>query len=93
MTNVPDLAVPPGATADDWCDLTGIDGDIARALTWSRHDTDKVGVAVDGWQYADGAITRCISLYDAEDNELTAPDARRLAAALLNAADELDRPL
>ncbi len=32
-----------------------INGDPARALLWSRHDTDKIGVAVDGWQTADGA--------------------------------------
>jgi hypothetical protein len=89
MTTTPNLPVPAGATADDWCDLTDIDGDMARALTWSRHDTDKVGVAVDGWQSADGTVERCVSLYDA-DKELTAADARRLAAALLNAADELD---
>jgi hypothetical protein len=90
MTTTPNLPVPAGATADDWCDLTDIHGDMARALTWSRHDTDRVGVAVDGWQNIDGTIVRGVSLYDAQDKELTAADARRLAAALLNAADELD---
>lgn len=89
-TTPPDLPVPAGATADDWLDLTDIHGDMARALTWSHHDTDKVGVTVDGWQYADGRVERSVSLYDA-DKELSAADARRLAAALLNAADELDR--
>jgi hypothetical protein len=89
MTTTPNLPVPAGATADDWCDLTDIHGDMARALTWSRHDTDKVGVAVDGWQSADGTIDGGVSLYDV-DKELSAADARRLAAALLNAADELD---
>ena len=88
----PDLPVPApaGATADDWGYLTGIDNDRARALLWSRHDTDKIGVAVDGWQTAHGDITRGISLYDT-DKELTAADARQLAAALLNAADQLDQ--
>jgi hypothetical protein len=89
MTTTPDLPAPPGATADDWLDLTDIDGDMARALTWARYDTDKIGVAVDGWQTAGGDVTRAVSLYDTE-KELTAADARRLAAALLNAADELD---
>jgi hypothetical protein len=89
MTTTPNLPIPAGASADDWCDLTDIDGDMARALAWSRHDTDKVGVAVDGWQCADGTVVRGVSLYDTE-KELTAADARRLAAALLNAADELD---
>jgi hypothetical protein len=36
-----------------------------------------------------GHVTRAVSLYDV-DQELSAADARRLAAALLNAADELD---
>jgi len=44
----PNLPVPAGATADDWSDLTDIDGDMARSLTWSRHDAAGVGVAVDG---------------------------------------------
>lgn len=89
MITTPNLPIPAGATADDWCDLTDIDGDMARALTWTRHDTDKIGVAVDGWQIADGTVIRCVSLYDTQ-KELDADDARRLAAALLNAADELD---
>ena len=53
MHTTPDLPVPAGATADPWFDM--INGDPARALLWSRHDTDKIGVAVDGWQTADGA--------------------------------------
>src|ERR1700694_1872744 len=87
--NLPNLPVPAGATADDWCDLTDIEGDVARSLTWSRHDTDRVGVAVDGWQYADGRIDRSVSLYQ-RDTELTAADARALARALIAALDVLD---
>jgi hypothetical protein len=91
MTTTPNLPVPPGATADDWSDLTdSIDGGVARALTWSRHDTNKIGVAVDGWQHADGTIDRAVSQYDA-DKELTAADARQLAAALLDAADDVEK--
>jgi hypothetical protein len=90
-TTPPNLPVPAGATADDWCDLPAVDGGMARALTCSGHDPDKGGSAVDGWQNTDGRVDRGISLYDAQDKELTAADARRLAAALLNAADELDR--
>ena len=92
-TNFPDLPIPAGATADDWCDLTDIEGDVTRSLTWSRHDAARVGVAVDGWQYADGRVTRWVSLYDTECKELTAEGARQLAAALLDAADELERLL
>ncbi len=91
MTTTPDLPVPSGAEADDWMDLTDIDGAQARTLTWSHHDTDKIGVAVDGWQYADGRVTPCVSLYDADGKELSAANARRLAAVLMDAADELDR--
>ena len=54
MPNTPNI--PAGATADDSSDFTDIDGDHARALLWLvRHDTDKIGVAVDGWQTVDGA--------------------------------------
>ena len=80
----------PGATADPWSEYTSIDDDHARGLLWSKHDTDKIGVAVDGWQTATGKITRGVSLYDT-DRELTAADARKLAAALMDAADHLDR--
>ena len=90
-TQLPDLPVPAGATAGDWCDLTDIEGGITRSLEWSRHDAAGVGVAVDGWQQADGRIDRCVSLYDTESKELTAAGARQLAAALVEAADALDR--
>ncbi|MGE5696582.1 MAG: hypothetical protein ACM4D3_15520 [Candidatus Sericytochromatia bacterium] len=62
-----------------------------RGLTWTRHDTDKIGGAVDGWQTATGTITAGVSLYDTEDKELTAADARKLTAALLDAADQRDK--
>lgn len=85
---LPNLPVPPGATADDWSEPVA--GEMARSLTWSRHDAAGVGVNVDGLQYNDGQVSRSISLYDT-DKELTSADARALAAALLEAADEYDR--
>jgi hypothetical protein len=90
MSTTPNLPVPAGATAGSWSE-PDCDGDQARTLTWSRHDTDEVGVTIEGWQSSDGDVDRCISIYDAGNAELSAADARRLAAALLNAADELDR--
>jgi hypothetical protein len=69
MTLTPNLPVPVGAVADDWCAVTDVDG-MSRSLTWSLHDTDLVGVAVDGWQYADGSVVRRISVYDAAYKEL-----------------------
>ena len=86
----PNLPVPPGATADDWCELTTDTSDLIRFLTWSKHDTDKIGVAVDGQQFSDGRVERQVMMYDS-DMPLTAEDARKLAAALLEAAEELDR--
>ena len=70
--DLPDLPIPASATAGHWSDLTDIEGGIVRSLEWSRHDAAGVGVAVDGWQQADGRIDRCVSLYDTESTELTA---------------------
>ena len=51
---LPDLPVPVGATAHDWCrNPTGRDGELIRYLSWSTHDA-AVGVGVDGAQFADG---------------------------------------
>ena len=86
--NTPALPVPAGATADDW-DSISLDNIPCRSLEWSRHDTDKVGVGVDGFQSATGEVTRCISLYLGHDG-LDADDARALAAKLIEAADSLE---
>jgi hypothetical protein len=91
MSNAPTIPVPAGATADEWNAITSAIGDTVRSLEWSRHDAAGIGVAVDGWQDSTGQVSRCISLYDTECKELTAEDARQLAAALIEAADELDR--
>lgn len=81
--------IPAGAHADDWYDSTT---DQVRSLTWSNHDTPKVGVGVDGRQYfSTGSVERYIALYPHTDSDLTASEARQLAAALLNAADKLDQ--
>jgi hypothetical protein len=57
----------PGATAGDW--LTDCSGEGARSLEWSKHDAAGIGVAVDGWQFEDGRVERCVSLYDTEGRE------------------------
>jgi hypothetical protein len=85
--DLPDLPVPT-RTADDWNSVGADSGLPVRSLAWSRHD--KVGVSVDGWQDAAGEFLRHISLYDTEGKQLTATDARALAAALLEAADALE---
>lgn len=90
----PNLPVPPGAEADEWMIPTEFPEDVVRFLTWSRHDTDKIGVAVEGSQYGDGRVDRSIGPYDnkmTDYRDLTTTDARQLAAALIEAADELDQ--
>ncbi|KUI29479.1 hypothetical protein AU196_03875 [Mycobacterium sp. IS-1742] len=65
--------------------------DVFRCLTWSRHDAAGLVVAVEGAQYADGRIERHVAAYPiAGCLELAAADARRLAGALLDAAEVLD---
>ena len=90
LGNVP---VPAGAVVGDWENLSEHveDMDVFRFLTWSRHDAAGVVVAVEGTQYGDGGVDRYIALRpESFRDELTAADARRLAAGLLDAADSLD---
>lgn len=90
-TNIPNLPVPAGATADDWPSITA-DGVLVRTLVWSEHDTEKVGVSVCAEQYGDdGRFTPEIVLFACDGASLDAAAARQLAAALLDAADALDR--
>lgn len=88
--STPDLPVPAGATADEWDSFCSTTGQLCRPLEWSRHDTDIVGVSVDGTQYSDGRVVRMISLYDVEDKGLNANSARELAAKLIEAADAME---
>jgi hypothetical protein len=88
-TNHPNLPIPAGADTDGWHNLTDRPGELIRYLSWSSHDAAGVGVGVDGAQYADGLVERYIRLYDA-DKELSADEARQLAAALIQAANALD---
>lgn len=89
MQSTPDLPVPAGFTADDRTILTDSQS-LVRFVTWSKHDAARVALAVDGAQYGDGHVDSHISLYDTECKELTAADARALAAALIGAADALE---
>ena len=86
------MPIPAGAIdVGAWYDL---DAEPARYFTGMRrviardnkdHDTL---VLVDGTQWADGRIERIISM---DDDNLTVEQARTLAAALIEAADEVDR--
>jgi hypothetical protein len=68
-------------------------GGYRRSLLWrSDGDPGEVSVDIDGWQRHDGSFTRHISLWATDDGgALTNAQARRIAAMLLDAADELER--
>ncbi len=89
-TTEPNVPLPAGATTDGWHSITN-DGLPSRSLEWSRHDTGTAGVSVDGWQDATGAYSKGVSVYGIEGKAVTAVEARDLAAALIEAADELDK--
>lgn len=86
----PDLPIPAGAKAGDW-DSIDLDGVLTRSLEWGRFDTVKVGVSIDGFQNARGEVSRSIALYDSVGRELTADDARALAAKLVEAAEAMEQ--
>lgn len=91
MTTNTSAPAPLPAPADaqhvaEWIHEQGLTG------RWFRGTTRTVAgarVIVNGWQQSDGAISRCIGV--TADIELTPAAARKLAAALLDAADELDQ--
>ena len=66
------------------------DGKWFRFFAGTTRDLGKTTVTISGLQYADGTITRSISV-DGDDESLDATQARKIATALLDAADELDR--
>ena len=84
------VAPPPG---DGWHYHWEHDGDGKwfRFFTGNTHEVDGgSAVRISGIQYADGTITRSISI-DGDTESLDAQQARKVAAALLDAADELDQ--
>ena len=87
---------PPDATeVDDWTewDRLGNQTVYARPYTASARDVGPVTVELAGVQYADGQVRRYILTRPngfGNDGEMTAAQARALAAELLNAADTLD---
>lgn len=87
----PNVPVPAGAVRDGWTSYDH-DGTLTRSLEWSSHDTANVGVTIDGWQRATGEYACDVSIYGVfECKSIDAVEARQLAAALLNAADDLDK--
>ncbi len=88
--NNPNIPLPAGATTCGWDTINTDTGTPERSMQWFEQDAGDVGVNIDGWQQIDGTYTCGISVYGMSEGErITGVQARRLAAALLNAADEL----
>ena len=81
---------------DDWTEWDRLENQTiyARPYTASARDVGPVTVELAGVQYADGQVRRYILTRPnsfGNDGEMTAAQARALAAALLDAADEIER--
>jgi hypothetical protein len=65
-----------------------------RAFDGTMRVVEHMTVDVSGWQYSDGRVGWSIRVYSHEqsnDADMSAAQARQVAAALLDAADQLDR--
>lgn len=83
-----DVPVPVDChgTVGQWTDLD--DEGFGRMYTIAMREVDGMTVETVGWQYDDGSCRdRSVML---RDEEVGPDEARRLAAALIAAADELD---
>jgi hypothetical protein len=79
------IAAPNDAThVGEWDDDDT--GRWSRCFTGTRH---RRGVSVIGVQHDDGTVGRLVAVHC--DNELTPAAARKLAAAITAAADEIDQ--
>ena len=82
------LPVPGGVVdLDHWVDAGG--GLWFRLFTGTVRKVSHATVEIGGEQYAAGSIRRGIRVYT-DDDEMTAAEARALAAALTDAADETE---
>jgi hypothetical protein len=85
----PSATTPDGALrVGDWETYDGSGGAQSRTVVWAEHHGG--GVAVDGRQWPDGTTDAAVSIYVGDGEPLDAAQARKLAAALLDAADGLD---
>ncbi len=82
------LPVPGGVVdLDHWVDAGG--GLWFRPFTGTVRKVSRATVEIGGEQYAAGSIRRGIRVYT-DDDDMTAAEARGLAAALTDAADEIE---
>ena len=89
----PDIAPPPGFTADSW--VPGDRGDL-RAFRLVRRERaiagEKACVETRAIQYADcGLVEIELFVHMTVDEGLGSGEARQLARLLMAAADEMDR--
>lgn len=90
--------IPRPAGAEDVGPWEPWDDDDIWSRAWFGHRRpvpcasarDDIGVYVAGIQHGDGRNRQHITLESSRDEELTAAEARELAAVLLETADELD---
>lgn len=73
---------------EDWIDWNDT-GEYERHISGTRRAVAGVEIRIAGFQHADGTTTRHAAVW-ATDTHLDAAALRQLAAAALNAADELD---
>jgi hypothetical protein len=83
----PDVRPPPGVTVYGW-DLEDCTRDFEGATTTIAG----ADLVIEGRQYADGHCERSIMLIRSDNHGgMSSAQARQLAAALLDTADEFDR--
>ncbi|SBS79253.1 hypothetical protein MHPYR_70174 [uncultured Mycobacterium sp.] len=84
---------PANTTLVGGWDSTNQAGKLTRSTHWAAHDAGPTSVDIDGWQDETGTVDGPhLSVYGLDlGGKLNAADARRLAEALVAAADELER--
>ncbi|PEG35625.1 hypothetical protein CRI77_25000 [Mycolicibacterium duvalii] len=85
------LPLPQGAeSAEHWAD--DADGQWTRMVHGPSRSVEGFDAAVyrTGVQTRDGAVTWSLYVHVADSDDMTAGQVRQLAAALVEAADELD---
>lgn len=85
-----DVPVPEGADVVDHWQVDPVEGGWFRYIEGRRWQVDGVDAGVLGTQFPDGRIERCVRV-EADALDLGADGLRRIATALIEAAEELDR--